>query len=161
MGVLGPRDTVLSATLVVVRKELRNINPLSSNWTSDAGPGPAKVVLDMVRVVRLCVYVCVCGRSVDAVCVHSCVWRDQAQAFSSSPFLQTSDYQAKADVPSAHAYYNLTHEQFMLTLKPRALPYLSTASSSQMQFRVTLTADTFSNRDGVSRAAAPCGRRVH
>jgi hypothetical protein len=49
-GYVGPTETISAASLVVTRSKNQGINPLGNAWTSNAGPGPAKVLFSMVRV---------------------------------------------------------------------------------------------------------------
>ena len=48
-GYVGPADVIASAKLVLTVSSVTGINPLTMNWTSDAGVGPAKLRYDMVR----------------------------------------------------------------------------------------------------------------
>jgi hypothetical protein len=48
-GIIGNDDVIHSAMLVLTLKVTNGINPLGPRWKSDAGPGPAVLVLDMVR----------------------------------------------------------------------------------------------------------------
>jgi hypothetical protein len=92
---VGPDDTITSATLVVVRSSASGINPLGPSWTSDAGPGPAKVHFDM-------------GTPIGA-----------------TPSLVTSDYQARASVPDFCSGYRLTGSTFEMPLHQYAIDALS------------------------------------
>jgi hypothetical protein len=47
--VVGPQETIVDARLVLTRLENKGINFFSDAWTSDAGPGPAVLEMDMVR----------------------------------------------------------------------------------------------------------------
>ena len=47
-GYLGPTDVVSSATIVLTQGGSAGIDPLGPDWTSSAGPGPAKLAVDMV-----------------------------------------------------------------------------------------------------------------
>ena len=49
-GYIGPNDVINAAQLVLTQSNLVGTDPLSDAWTSSAGAGPAKMVLDMVRV---------------------------------------------------------------------------------------------------------------
>jgi hypothetical protein len=61
-GYVGTSDVIQSGFLQVTVSSITNINPLDTNWTSDAGKGPAKLQYDMVSN-RACAWgVCgVCG----------------------------------------------------------------------------------------------------
>ena len=48
-GYIGPADTVSSAQLVLTPSSTYGVDPLSRQWTSNAGPGPAQLLVDMVR----------------------------------------------------------------------------------------------------------------
>jgi hypothetical protein len=88
-GYVGTADVVQSGFLQVTVSSIQNINPLDTNWTSDAGPGPAKLQYDMVRGkvctgkcewdaaccgIRLCVFVCVCAAAERiGICACECV----------------------------------------------------------------------------------------
>jgi hypothetical protein len=47
-GYVGSLDVISSASLVVTRSRSQGINPLGRSWTSNAGPGPAKVLFSAV-----------------------------------------------------------------------------------------------------------------
>ncbi len=52
-GYLAPDDVVVSASLSLYVSDVNNINPLSDAWAvPDMEPGPAILVVDMVRHVR-------------------------------------------------------------------------------------------------------------
>ncbi len=68
--------------------------------------------------------------------------------FSTSPFIQTSDYEAAADLTFANTY--LINSAFLqVPLLPAAIQFLSTTQSNQ--FRITMTANSFSNYNGQQR----------
>ena len=48
-GYIHPADVISAAKLVMFRSSNIGINPLSNDWTSDAGVGPAKIQFSMVR----------------------------------------------------------------------------------------------------------------
>jgi hypothetical protein len=48
-GYVGPSDVINSAKLIMTKSASQGINPLGPLWTSNAGPGPAKVLFSMVR----------------------------------------------------------------------------------------------------------------
>ena len=48
-GYLNPKAVVQSGTLVLHQSAAFGINPLSNQWTSSVGPGPAQVLFTMVR----------------------------------------------------------------------------------------------------------------
>ena len=47
-GYVGPEDTISAANLLLTRGISQGINPLGSKWTSNIGPGPAVLNVDMV-----------------------------------------------------------------------------------------------------------------
>ena len=102
-GYLGPADTVLGATLVLNRGVSQGINPLSSDWTSSAGPGPAKLNVDM------------------------------SYCFGTSVFLQASDYQATALLPAAYTSYTLTSTAMSIALNPAAVAALNASDRAQFR----------------------------
>lgn len=98
-GYVGTADVVQSGFLQVTVSSIQNINPLDTNWTSDAGPGPAKLQYDMVRgkVCRgggvrvgcgvlwhtaVCVCLCVCCSGEDRyLCMRVCWWLMNTRAY--------------------------------------------------------------------------------
>ncbi len=48
-GFVGKSETILKAQLVLQRGWSNGINPLSNNWSSNAGQGPAQMIVDLVR----------------------------------------------------------------------------------------------------------------
>jgi hypothetical protein len=47
-GYVGPADVISGARLIMTKSGQQGINPLGGTWTSNAGPGPAKVLFSMV-----------------------------------------------------------------------------------------------------------------
>ena len=73
----------------------------------------------------------------------------QAKQFGSSPLLQSNDYEAKADLLTAHSSYQVSSSAMTIALTGSATRLINTVSN---QFRLTLSPDTFSNFNGKCRS---------
>ena len=69
----------------------------------------------------------------------------QSYQFGSSPYLQASDYQARADVTFANGY-ELSGNKMFMTLLSGAVRKLSPVKTNQ--FRITMAPSSYSNFNG-------------
>jgi hypothetical protein len=71
--------------------------------------------------------------------------------FGDSPFLTTSDYEVTPALADFAAAFELAPDALKMTLKPAAVTIVNAQRSARVQFRVQLTVETFSNRNGAFR----------